>query len=787
MRVFILGAGMSALSTAEKLLQNGVKDVTLIEQATEPGGVSRSFSWAGFEYNDYGPHIWHTPDTSLAKEWENRFGELFVKGKFWGKNVIGAAPGEYIDYPLSYETILGFDEDLRDRIKQELTQCTKEKQIKALNFEEYVTALVGPTLTSMFFKSYPEKLWGVNTSEMTSNWAPKRINFTESPEEFHGKQWSAIGRYGSGGVINSIYSNINSMGGKFLFNSQVTGLTLDRSIITEIQVNNSQVIKLNREDRIVSTIPFNYFANLLQIKNSLSYRGALLVYCSIAKPSAIPGTAAFLYFAQKNVPFHRISEQKKFCDLDWPIDKTTLVAEIAFDEKDSVHLDEVKLASDTVTSLIDYGFIERNDLLETKTVKLPHVYPLMTAEKEIEFKSVFSKIQNFPQVYLIGTGGEYHYADLQILYLKGRDLADRIITEQFTKITTSEYDYRVSKKTDNSFFPSDPFVIAEIGLNHGGSVEIAKELLVKAKESGVEFVKFQTYKSEHRISQVYRSNNYFEELIDTEENLFSMFKKFEFNNSEWAVIFKFGEELGVKIFSAVFDSESLDLLESLNCPAYKIASMDLNNYPLIELIAKTGKPIILSTGMSSLGEIERAVQIIEKYSPKEFIILHCISSYPALKDGLNLNAIKTLSSAFGRPVGFSDHSIGIEAPIVAVSIGAICVEKHFTLDHNLEGPDHIFSLNPTEMKHMVNVIKGIPGMLGNSSRILTAQEIETSYKFKKSIHANRKLVKGEIIKATDITIKGPYGGIAPEYWDLIIGREVRKNIEFDFPITWDSL
>jgi sialic acid synthase SpsE/UDP-galactopyranose mutase len=782
------------LATAEKLLELGITDVTIVEKDAEAGGLAKSFEWGGFANNDLGPHIWHTPNQSLAQEWVKRFGDLLVQGQFWGKNVVGEAPGKYIDYPLSYETLKNFDTETQAKIKNELESCTKESQIRAKNFEEYVLALVGPTLTSMFFKAYPEKLWGVSTREMTANWAPKRINFTQSTQEFHGGQWAGVGKYGSGAIVEFIAENIKKLGGTFQFSSYVSGLDVQGKLISSIELNNANRIKLLPEDRVVSTLPFNYFSELLGVSNTLTYRGALLIYVSVSKSQVIPEEAAFLYFAQPDVPFHRLSEQKKFCNFGWPIDKTTIVVEIAFNENESEKLNLVSLTKQTLDGLVRYGLLKKEDVLDTKCVKLPTVYPLMTASKEIEFKSIYSSLQDFNQVYFIGTGGEYHYADLQILYTKGRDLAVRIVEEKERRQPTGNKERRqptrnnVSRVQNNSsFFPPEPFVIAEIGLNHGGSLELAKELMRAAKNSGVKYVKFQTYKSELRISQVYRSNNYFEEVVDTEENLFSMFKKYELTQDDWKEIFKYGSELELNVFSAVFDDESLELLENLNCPAYKIASMDVNNYPLIEKIARTRKPIILSTGMSTLGEIEKAVSIIEKYSPEEFIILHCISSYPANKDSLNLNAMLTLANAFGRPVGFSDHSIGTEVPIVAVSIGAVCVEKHFTLDHNLEGPDHIFSLNPIQMLYLVNTISEIPGMLGSSHRITTAQEVETSYKFKKSIHARRNILKGHKLTEADLIIKGPYGGIAPDFYGNVIGRSVKKNINQDYPITWEDL
>jgi sialic acid synthase SpsE len=415
---------------------------------------------------------------------------------------------------------------------------------------------------------------------------------------------------------------------------------------------------------------------------------------------------------------------------------------------------------------------------------------MLTREKEIEFNNVLSKIRNFDQINVIGTGGEYHYADLQILYVKGRDLAKRIISEYNSTNTF------VSKKVvDNKeipivpakYFPAKPFVIAEIGLNHGGNIEIAKKLLIEAKRVGVKFAKFQAYKTESRISAAYRANNYFEEVVGTEENLFQMFKKCELSFEDFRILFDFASEIRINMFSAVFDIESLKMLEDLKCPAYKIASMDVNNTPLLKEVAKTKKPIILSTGMSSLGEIEKAVNILSGSDSQELIILHCVSSYPASFDSLNLKSIHTLQSAFDHSVGFSDHSVGIIAPIVAVSIGATAIEKHFTLNKSMEGPDHIFSLEPKEMGELVEIIDNIPKILGSSFKKVFRQELDTAFKFKKSIHAKSFIRKGEYFSEVNLEIKGPGEGLSPELWDELIGRSSKSDILPDHPITWRDI
>ena len=786
MKVFIFGAGMSGISTGLNLLQNGVKDVVIYESEKKAGGLSASFSWGNFEYNDYGPHIWHTPNDELSKEWEARCGNDLFKGDFRGANVIDPLPAKLVDYPLSKKTIDEFDFELKTRILKELKECTEESKIFATSFDEYVNALVGPTLTNMFFKEYPEKLWGIETSKMTANWAPKRIKFVDNPGNFHVDQWSAVGKYGSGQLIDNLLTEFLELGGIIRFESKITEINIEDYKIKNFVIHNNSVVNVSEGDRIVNTIPFHQFAQMLGIKNNLSYRGAHLVYLNLRQEFCIPDPYAFLYFPQKDIIFHRLSEQKKFCNFGWPVDQTTIVAEIAYSESTEKNFSSEKLTKKVIEGLIWSKFIEDSDtIIDTLCLSFPNVYPMLTRTNELEFNDILSKMRNFEQVYSIGTGGDFHYADLQILYHKGRDLAKRIISESTSYFPSSlKREYLSEVK---GYFPTRPFVIAEIGLNHGGNIEIAKKLLDEAKNAGVKFVKFQTYRTESRISATYRANNYFEEVIGTEENLFQMFKKCEFSKGDWDNLFEYATNLNLNMFSAVFDKESLALLEEIGCPAYKVASMDVNNTPLLKEIAKTNKPVILSTGMSSLGEIEAAVNILSNSENKELIILHCVSSYPASVDSLNLKSIETLQSAFGFPVGFSDHSIGISAPIVAVAIGAIAIEKHFTLNKSMEGPDHIFSLEPDEMADLVRIVENIPLMLGSSKKTLFRQELDTAFKYKKSIHAKIKISRGDKFSRENLEIKGPGAGLPPEFWENLIGRKCQRDILPDYPITWEDI
>ena len=243
---------------------------------------------------------------------------------------------------------------------------------------------------------------------------------------------------------------------------------------------------------------------------------------------------------------------------------------------------------------------------------------------------------------------------------------------------------------------------------------------------------------------------------------------------------------GLNIFSTPFDIESANFLnKTLKVDCYKIASVDLVNIPLIEKVASFGKPMILSCGMSNLSEIETALAAISNQGNPNVILLHCNSSYPAPLIDMNLNVIKTLKSAFKIPVGLSDHTFGLIASTISLSIGANVIERHFTLDRYMEGPDHILSSEPSEMSELVQLSINIPKILGNGIKRIQPGEYYNINLQRKSIYANCDLKVGDVLKYEDIIVKGPGGGILPKYMDIVIGRTIRKNVEKDYPITWE--
>ena len=257
--------------------------------------------------------------------------------------------------------------------------------------------------------------------------------------------------------------------------------------------------------------------------------------------------------------------------------------------------------------------------------------------------------------------------------------------------------------------------------------------------------------------------------------------------SEQKELFTYARKHGIEIFSTPFDFESVDFLETMGVGVYKIASMDLVNLPLIEYVAKTQKPIILSTGMSNLGTIEDAIGVIAKVGNPNIALLHCNSTYPASEEDMNLDAINTLKKCFNVPVGLSDHTFGLFVSQVALSIGANIVERHFTLDRTSEGPDHILSSEPSEMTQLVDFSKRIRQILGNGIKQIQSSEYETINLQRKALYARSDIKKGQVIERNALQVKGPAGGILPKYLNIVEGRIAKKDINADYPITWSDI
>jgi len=330
------------------------------------------------------------------------------------------------------------------------------------------------------------------------------------------------------------------------------------------------------------------------------------------------------------------------------------------------------------------------------------------------------------------------------------------------------------------------FIIAEAGVNHNGDINIAKNLIDKACEAGVDAIKFQTFKPENLVTREASKAEY-QKNTTGDGNQFEMLKKLELSLKDHITIKEYCKKKDITFISTPFDFESVDLLEKVGVPLYKVSSGDLTNLPLLKYIANKNKPIILSTGMASLGEVEEAIETIFKTGNQSLILLHCTSNYPTAYENVNLCAMLTMKEAFKLPIGYSDHTIGIEVPIAAVTLGAKVIEKHFTLDKTMPGPDHKASLEPYELKQMVNSIRNIEKAMGNGIKRCNKNEENNKFVSRKSVVAKYDIKKGEIITKDLLDYKRPENGLLPKFADYIIGNKAKVEIKKDEIINFNKI
>lgn len=326
-------------------------------------------------------------------------------------------------------------------------------------------------------------------------------------------------------------------------------------------------------------------------------------------------------------------------------------------------------------------------------------------------------------------------------------------------------------------------IIAEAGVNHNGSIETAKKMIDKAVEADVDIIKFQTFKSEKLVSKSAQQAEYQKKNIgsSTDNSQLNMLKKLELSHSDHQELIEYCNQKGIKFFSTAFDLESVDYLHSLNIGLWKIPSGEITNYPYLKKIAQFGEPVILSTGMCEMKDIEAALKVLTDngLSKDKISILHCNTEYPTPFKDVNLLAMNELKERFGVRVGYSDHTKGIEVPIAAVALGAEIIEKHFTLDRNMEGPDHKASLEPDELKAMVSAIRNIELALGDGHKTVSESERKNIAVARKSIVAAKNIKAGVVFNENNLTVKRPGNGISPMDWEKVIGKTAKKDFTED--------
>lgn len=319
------------------------------------------------------------------------------------------------------------------------------------------------------------------------------------------------------------------------------------------------------------------------------------------------------------------------------------------------------------------------------------------------------------------------------------------------------------------------FIIAEAGVNHNGSLDTAKKLIAAAAEAGADAVKFQTFKAERLVSRFAPKADYQKETTDADESQLAMLKALELTREQHLELIDCCKRHGILFLSTAFEQESLALLESLDIPLHKIPSGEITNLPFLLAVAATKKPVILSTGMSTLDEVAAAVTLLRENGVRELTVLHCTTEYPTPWGGVNLAALETLSKALGVPVGYSDHTAGIEISVAAAALGAAVIEKHFTLDKSMPGPDHKASLEPRELAKLVEAIRHVEAALGSGVKQPSASEQKNLAVVRKSIVALCGIKKGELFTAQNLTVKRPGTGVSPMLWESVLGRAAVRN------------
>jgi sialic acid synthase SpsE/protoporphyrinogen oxidase len=791
MKIWIIGGGITGLNTAREMSKKGI-DVELFESSERLGGLAGSIK--GFGRNlDLGPHIYHTPDNDIRDYLVQSLPDVFFERKHYGKNYLN---GKYYDYPISQEFIESLPIDVREQIKKELKNSNPEKAKNAITYYDYIDAIAGKTLREMFFTKYPKKLWGKDTKELDANWAPKRVQIRDIKSPFFGNQWSAVGINGTQSIIDEMLKQCNTQNVVININTKVISIEYKKNIITKLLLNDNTYREINENDIILNTASLSKASEIFGFKHSVTYRGVCLVYVKINRPKAnFENICDFVYIDNPDIIFNRVSSQNKSVKYESTIDNV-LCCEIAYSKNDRTDqaLDETIIRK-VKDDLIKSDFIDKDMFEDSIVLRIPEVYPMFSVGYREKMNDDFAELGKFSNLVNIGSLAEFAYSDLQILFAKSRDFSE-LVSSKTQRINQLGYS-RIRLKKINKFkiFDSEirrknkrAFLIAEIGLNHNGSIELGKKLIDSAKNAGFDAVKFQTYKSEGRSASKGKTSKYVEKVLNIEETDNTMFKKYELNYKQHKILFEYAKDNNIPFFSAPFDLESVAELNELGVEAFKIASMEVTNVELIDHVARTKKPIIISSGMAEISDLEKALKVCFNRGNYKVAILHCTSIYPAPPSAMNLKAIKTMKSTFKVPVGLSDHYPGNALGFAAIGLGASIIEKHVTLDRRLEGPDHVLSLDPKEQKEFVKGIRDIEkSLLSSGIKQPHEDEIKSEIRFKKTLYIKSDIKKGEILTKEYIELKAPAYGLKPEFMPLVVGRVIKRDLSANSPLRIEDL
>ena len=527
---------------------------------------------------------------------------------------------------------------------------------------------------------------------------------------FYHEQYVAVGKYGTGCLYDRIKNFILKLGGKFLLNENVINFKSEDEKIIEI-LTSRKTYKIKNNEVVISTLPISITSRLLGKKNQLKFRGICSVYLFYKQHEILPKNHHWLYFDSEKLLFNRVTENKKMSKFVAPKNKSYLTAEITYTQGDKFSkLNPKEIINIVKKQMAQTGLVDNKKLIDASINFEPFVYPVQFSDYKEEVMRVKSFVENFDNLFSIGAGGEFNYADSQILFHKSFDLVNSLVnrhnnfTNESKNINTVNLNKSV-KIADKVIGPGNKtFIIAEAGLNHNGNLNVAKKLIDNAKKTKCDAIKFQSFLPDSRVSKFVKSEKYAEKIIGTQESISELFERLSLNFETQKIIFRYAKKRKNDFFNT-FDFESADFLDKLAVAAFKIASADLVNIPLIKYVSKKFKPVIISTGMSKISEIDEAVEAVKSTGNKNLILLHCNSSYPSTYSEVNLRFMDTIRKMYNIPVGFSDHTTDLLSSKVAISRGANVIERHFTLNKKMEGPDHILSSDEKEMSELVKFKK----------------------------------------------------------------------------------
>ena len=599
-------------------------------------------------------------------------------------------------------------------------------------------------------------------------------------------------------MAEALEIELNKLGVFVEYRSELTNLQIETAAdtssrrATSIEFNGSTKLDIDAHSTVIMTAPLTKICELMGIENQLWYRCLKIVAHIIDKKVTFEDNYDWLYFDSDELLMHRLTLQDSFRDKRKPMSNSILSAEIAYSKGDKVHLmDDAEIIESNIQDLLQINLVKRESIISSHVIDAGEVYPGISVGYEAEVERVNKIVNDISNLYMHGAPANFEYSDLQVLTAKSIDLAKLLLAKENSSsfalrkhdrlIPSSEIRIGAHKIGDGH----PCFIIAEIGLNHNGDLKLAKAMIDAAHRAGASAVKFQTYKK-GRVSKSVRAARYYEDLVDTQESLPDFLDRIIFDESQLRELFVYSETLGIVMFSTAFDVLSLKQLERLGCSAYKISSMDLVNLPLIKAVAATGKPIIVSTGMSDMTEMSAAVETVLKAGNPNLIVLHCVSSYPCPPQSANLPMIKKIRQTFDTVTGYSDHTSGIDIALASAVLGASVIEKHFTLDRRMDGPDQNFSIVENELSQLVTSSRRIGMAMAYQSYGIMPQELSTAQNLKRSIFYSRDIQAGQTLTMDDLEIKSPGVGIHPKNIDFLAGRTLGKDVMTDMPVEWED-